>query len=832
MVGNIMLIRSLQIYSSAKKREKRPNQQTTSNNNKHDYSNKTMMNASVRIVLCLLWTATTAVESSSFGLQTGIVPSNGAEDQGSSYGGSMQYDSRNQVLFVTGSTYGSYFSMSASHTPTSNCFLGVLSLEDNQQRWLHTSRFGTTNVPESCSAMTMVDVTKLYLGGQSQENGFLTGLRPAGSNRATQYGFVGDVDVDLRGPDSAEPTSTQFRGGRLIHSSNVQTVSALATNPRVGSHVFVASHETDSTTFHATYNITNDNQPNFSTGGVTKYGQNYFVNIMRFPVLNGGGGGAGSTDGVLGQTLGTPSWVREIATAGSVDVAGLLLLPGANTLLLAGTAEGSDSQAIPPNGITLDTDYDGFVTLFDPANGFILGTLRFESQRGKQDRVEAVCVQEGPNPEYAYLVGSTTGIVDMEVGDRDYETYSAFVTQISLPALDVLATKQIEASFGPLSTNPTGPQMRGLACAVTSDGSDVYIGGVVEEGNVVRGQASFGRDDIFVAQYNVKNGNFTFVKQLGSTKDDALVDIVVDKDDNAIVLGNTRGSLLRPKSEDSTTSDVFIMSFARNTGFFVTSSTDSPGPQQPTATQAPIPNETPSSGGGGGRGVNGGLVAVLVVLSVCGVLIGCFFCRRNMLQDIYTDRDQVLEYLKGFDDVEVDLKHSATGGWHGTYINHDGAPRYFNDRNMPDTITFSGSEMSPLTHNEIVRDSLFTDDYEEDLRRDGGGGGPGSSPGSGSGAGGSVLLGSGGVVTNVLECPPSTSYGGLVDAYNTTWDDMNPYALPGSRSSVSQNRASVTSSAGTPRQSYKGLQDININEDQPWGEEEEEDNQPWGNEII
>ena len=536
----------------------------------------------------------------------------------------MQYDSRNEVLFVTGSTYGSYFGMSSAHhhTPTfSNCFLGVLSLQDNSQQphWLDTSRFGTTNVSESCSAMTMVNGTKLYLGGQTLENGLLTGLRPAGSRRATQYGFVGDVHVDLR---ESEPTSTQFQGGRLLHSSNVQTVSALATNDG-SSHVFVASHETDSTTIHSTYNTTttNDNQPNFSTGGITKYGQNYFVNIGQFPiVLNGGGGGS-----TLEQTLGTPSWVREIATSGSVNVAGLLLLPGANTLLLAGTAKGSDSQAIPPNGgsNTLDTDYDGFVTLLDPANGSILGTLRVESQRGQQDRVEAVCVQEGPNPEYAYLVGSTTGIVDTELGDnRDYETYSAFVTQISLPALDVLATKQIEANVGPLSTNPTGPQMRGLACAVTSDGANVYIGGVVEEGSVVPGQASLGRDDVFVAQYNVRNGNFTLVQQVGSTKDDTLVDIVVDKDDNAIVLGNTRGSLLRPKSDNSTTSDVFIMSFARNTGFCVTLLTDSPTPQQPTtpaATPAPSTNETPSSGeGGGGGGVHGGLVAVLVVLSVLG----------------------------------------------------------------------------------------------------------------------------------------------------------------------------------------------------------------------
>uniref|UniRef100_A0A7S1CYG8 Uncharacterized protein n=1 Tax=Cyclophora tenuis TaxID=216820 RepID=A0A7S1CYG8_CYCTE len=534
---------------------------------------------------------------------------------------------------------------------------------------------------------------------------------------------------------------------------------------------------------------------------------------MRLPTLGGG-----SSSPMIGQTLGNPGWRREIATDQSVEVAALELV-NPSTLILAGTAKGSDTQAIPADGITRNTDYDGFVTMLDPADGLILGTLRVQSELGKQDRVEAMCFQEGTvtNPEYIYLVGSTTGIMDAAIDERDQETYSAFIMQVSVPNLEVVSTAQLIAQFGPLSSNPSGPQMRGLACAVTSDGADVYVGGVVEEGSVVvaDGQTtSSGRDDVFVAQFSTRTSDWEFVQQFGSNRDDSLVDIAVDKYDNAVVLGNTMGSLMREKTSPETTSDVFVVSVARNTGEYEASagggfarhgSTHPPGVVATIPPDVRSPSPAPATGDGGGR-LNGGLVAVLVVMSVCGTLIACFYCRRSMTQDIYTDRDQVLEYLKGFDDVEVDLKHSATGGWHGTYINHDGAPRYFSDNHMPDTITFSGSEMSPLTHNEIVQDSLFTDDYEE--------------PQLGGARGG---VGSSGAVMQdddvVLERPPST-YGGLVDAYNTTWDDMNPYALPGSkRNSAASHRASVSSSGGTPRQSFQGLRDVNINEDEPWGNE-------------
>ncbi len=128
---------------------------------------------------------------------------------------------------------------------------------------------------------------------------------------------------------------------------------------------------------------------------------------------------------------------------------------------------------------------------------------------------------------------------------------------------------------------------------------------------------------------------------------------------------------------------------------------DEPIPDDTSTTDAPtltpnvaVPEANSTSDGGGG---NGGVVAVVVVMSAILLIIGCFvYKRRHRDHHAETDSKHMERYVGAFDDVDVDLKHSATGGWHGTYVNHDGGPRYFSDDGMPgdDYITFSGGEMS------------------------------------------------------------------------------------------------------------------------------------------
>jgi hypothetical protein len=67
------------------------------------------------------------------------------------------------------------------------------------------------------------------------------------------------------------------------------------------------------------------------------------------------------------------------------------------------------------------------------------------------------------------------------------------------------------------------------------------------------------------------------------------------------------------------------------------------------------------------------------------------------------ERAHVFSYLQAFDVEDVDLRHSATGGWHGTYVNRLAYAYSF--------------ETAPLTHSSIVTDSLFMDvDTKASLR--------------------------------------------------------------------------------------------------------------------
>ena len=601
-----------------------------------------------------------------------------------------------------------------------------------------------------------------------------------------------------------------------------------------------------------------------------------------------------SSDGAaeLEQTLLTPSWTREIATEGFVKVNTMALRESDSMLWIAGTVRGEDAEAIPANGISLDTDLDGFITVLDPTNGMILNSQRIQSERGRDDTIEDMCFQptaeanNDPNQqEYAYIVGSSTGIMRGGLPSREHDTYTAYVMKIQVPSLEIIWSNQLEADFGDTSTNPNGPQMRGLSCTVTSDGETVYVGGVVEDGSVIKvpsdtgattTTASSGRDDAFVAQINTKSSKFEFVNQFGSFHHDNVVKLDVDENNDVLVVGNTRGPLFQAdKNPASTSSDVYVMSIERDTGrsapMVRSPATPLPTPAPTLVSVTPITsppvssssgtpsptsgvNVTPSPSAGfvvdsRSRGAHGSLVAVMVIMMVSGLALLCFLYRRRMTMDLHTDRDQVLEYLKGFDDVEVDLRNSASGGWHGTYINHDGAPRYYNESGLANpydaattTVSFSGSEMSPLAHDEIIRDSLFTDDYDDPIT---GPGGP-----DGNGVPGSLETSSHhdflhdddvsplgdpnqGAVSNGLDRSSST-YGGLVNAYNTSWKDMNPYALPSGgggggggtgsarsslRSSTGSTATGVGGSGGAGLRGRGGLQDVNIREDEPWGKE-------------
>jgi hypothetical protein len=103
----------------------------------------------------------------------------------------------------------------------------------------------------------------------------------------------------------------------------------------------------------------------------------------------------------------------------------------------------------------------------------------------------------------------------------------------------------------------------------------------------------------------------------------------------------------------------------------------------------------------------------IVIATLCilfSLLVFVFVKRANHKQEIATERAHVFSYLQAFDVEDVDLRHSATGGWHGTYVNRLAHGINKGDDGsidgVPQTFSF---ETAPLTHSSIVTDSLFMD---------------------------------------------------------------------------------------------------------------------------
>jgi hypothetical protein len=723
----------------------------------------------------------------SFGIQSGGGYS-GATFDGSTYAGAISYDADRDVVFVTGATYSPFFDISGTATTastSSDCFLSIISLPTAMESggFLYKERYGTTGFDESCSSLIRAG-SKIYIGGQSEEGGLLTGLRSDGSNTALQYGTVLDIDVDLQ---SDEPT-TALLGGRLLHYTAVQSSRAMVLSP-TGNSIFVVSQESDLVDQNADFDP-NERNPNLVDQ--QKWGSNFVLNVIMFDRKTG----RSLADSNQGTTFDSASWNRQIATHQKpVDIAGIALFSSYNRLLVAGSAIGSNEDSIP---ISITDDWEGFMTLLDANTGAVTKSERIETQYGKITRVEGICKHPDLD-DVVYLVGSTNG--EIELFDYQKQELTAFILSVKIPDLVVTWSKQLDAKSGPLSINSNSAEMVGHACAVTDEG--VYVGGVVKDGSIVNDEIHYsaGQDDIWVGLINSTTQQFSWTRQLGTPGNEHLSALEVDKNGDVLVVGNSDGSFMREKNEGDPWTDIFLLRLTKLDGQYPVPFSDENHPfpddtnnQQPSPSSSIDSPDAPSSApdvivpaansSSDGGGSNAGVVAVVVVMSAILLIISCFaYKRRHRDHHAETDSKHIERYVGTFDDVEVELKHSATGGWHGTYVNHDGGPRYFSDDGMPgdDFITFSGGEMSSLTHSAIIQDSLFSLDDEE--------------PALGAGA-----LGAGEFHQR------QSSYRGLVDVYKNY--DLSHHRLP----SVARPRAMV---------------DVDIDDEQ-----EELHHTQWGREII
>jgi len=576
-----------------------------------------------------------------FGIQSGkmITKSTTEEDRDNSYAGSMIYDESNNIVVLIGSTYGSFWE-EENHPLSnhSNCFLSILQLPTTKEEdinttttslhssdkptWLYSTILddedNNNNSNSVCSTssdninlVVNENKTRLFIGGSTEEGGLLTSLRKAGSNRAVQYGIVLDITLDF---DKVEETNlttvkSNLLGGRLFHSTTVQSVQAIAASDNF---VYVVSEVSDSADLNPSFQQRNNNSmPNLlQTDKYYGPDSEIFLRLEQLPIQNN----TNNSDGSLKETLDRHTWTKEMGVGGEMRVAGLELLPSSNTLVMIystineqrfGDDDFLDDDDLSLDDEDTDTDrdnhlyssWDGFVTLFDAKSGAVKDTIRIQSQRNQLDIIKGYC--RGPNQESTiFVVGTTTGQINhsrnRERRSRisDYtppkKRRSAFLSRLSI---DEEKANYLNVDwFVEISAAASG-ELLGLHCAVTNDGKQVYVGGDIIDGAVLeeqynnnntnRNNNNNNNDDIWIGQMDTDsidknnwNGdndttNWNWLIQFGSDDgDEHLSDMKVESDNNLLLYGHTNGSFLRHnKNTDST--DVFVMSLLHKNGQFV-----------------------------------------------------------------------------------------------------------------------------------------------------------------------------------------------------------------------------------------------------------------------
>ncbi|KAL3925155.1 MAG: hypothetical protein SGILL_000597 [Bacillariaceae sp.] len=637
-------------------------------------------------------------------LPDNVVAIQSGPDVGPSYAGGMAYDPFSNALYVTGATYGA-FSPGRNGSPASNCFFGIVTLPT--LAWKEQSVFGTDNVAEACSAIALADYkgkTEVMLGGTTEPGGLLSGLS---GNNDEQYGVILDV--------SNSGGSYELLGGDVLDQSSVQFPISVLTDEDT---VFVAAMASTDETVRADFEKANREYPNFTTGGIEKYGSAYSIVVERHTIDRGRDAGSG----VLESTM-SLDWRKPFETADgrSVFVSAMALVDDGDALVVVGSTREEGE------------DFDGIMAKVDVADGNFesesensRSVAYFASIAGKDDYINGACVDPDDSSVF-YIVGGTEG--DTE-GNGSTENIDAIVAKIKTETLEIMWSKQIYVIPSPGSGTADA---YALGCDVVRGTGFIYVAGNVENSAVIENdddpQQSFGGDDIFVGMLETKSGDLVWLKQVGSPGEDRVAHgggVKADQHGNAVVYGDTTGEFyrIRNNDQDSSFSNIFLMVFNQADGTHVPPYHT--GWTQATASFFSDPK----------------YLAFAITAVVMIFLSLFFFCYARHTQRKRADaqKSSIFAYLQAFDVEDIDLRKSPPGGWHGTYLNKlayginkadvssGEVPEVLETANPSPASSTGTVEMAPLTmttHSSIVKDSLFMDtmstpslggqDYYDDL---------------------------------------------------------------------------------------------------------------------
>ena len=260
-----------------------------------------------------------------------------------------------------------------------------------------------------------------------------------------------------------------------------------------------------------------------------------------------------------------------------------LIFVNGHLLLVGSTYDAGTQFAGEQRQYSTFQDYDGFLVKLDPETGDISSSddkeevmkLRIQSRFEQDDIIQSICLhpadEDGYVP-YVYVVGSTESQDQQRTGERNTEAESESTTKNGQPDAE-----KYESTYGfvkkiDLRTMATmwedeihGGDIKAMDCAVAEDGDTLYVTGTTGSGGSLSGWESNGGDDIWVRQYGTM-GDSRWEIQFGSDKDESLAKggaIVVDGENNAIIYGNTRGSVGRFRDDKmkiaDSTNDIFVI---------------------------------------------------------------------------------------------------------------------------------------------------------------------------------------------------------------------------------------------------------------------------------
>lgn len=662
-----------------------------------------------------------------FGYQSGGFSSSTAPDTGNSYASALHYDGASKVVYIVGSTYWTYWDRishvnneiaSLSKLEASDCFFAMLTIPvlGDTMNLEYTRRFGKSTVDESCSALAFIPSndgkSKIVTAGHTAQNGFLTSLRSLGSPVSHVYGFLLNLELKLtERPKVIGGFDIQGKldGGALMNDHAVQYPIAVAVNPLPENGeedaVYIVSQSSTSKKKNVVGGNLQQRPDKAAAGGLDQpeYGNHYSVFMQKMVsksraemdfedeeadligFSNSEGGLKETTRADWTEVLSPSISYNDLAIDHELQISDLKYVPlvensvRSDLLVLVGTTSGYGDAFGGANPNENDEDESflykaGFITTFD-VNGALKKSTRIELEE-EDVHIKGVCFEEGKDyVEFIYLVGETRGLLADNIKAQDLSrdvsgrhSKHAFLMKMNIQTHERVWTRQVGGTLG--------KDVISYGCAVSPNDDVVYMAGTIADGDRIRLQTtptvSAGGDDIFVANYDSSNGDTNFVKQIGTSKNDWLArgnGIVTDESGNAIILGNTRGSMMRVRSDEENdsvsldsrglSSDIFVFSIEKGTGEMKTISEFFNGEPQGI-------DVADGDAQLGGMDITAVIIGAMIA-SITSVYVG-YSVVRSRTND-YRANTETINYLEDFKDpdYELHIRNSATGGVHAVY---------------------------------------------------------------------------------------------------------------------------------------------------------------------